>query len=136
MGYSGGSTNFPLWYGIELPPVGTILVTVYTAMVAYTIIHYRLLDLTGVLERGVTYLLIAVFLAVPSYIVILQAQSVYFVAINYGFSVTLLGLFILLVIAVYRMQSQAQAAVSRTFFRRRHDRSATLSSFSRALITI
>ena len=109
---------------------------VYTAIVAYTIIQYRLLDLTGVLERGLSYLLIAVFLAIPSYIVILHAEPVYFGSISYGFSVTLLTLFILLIIAIYRIQPQAQAAVARTLFRRRYDQSETLSAFSRALLTI
>ncbi len=28
--YAGGLTTFPLWYGIEIPPNGTILLTVYT----------------------------------------------------------------------------------------------------------
>ncbi len=55
IGYGGGATNFPLWYGIQIPPDGTILVAVYAAVFAYTIVRYRLMDITVVMHKGLTY---------------------------------------------------------------------------------
>ena len=52
IGYSGGATNFPLWYGVPLLPYGMVLITVYTALMAYTIVRYRLMNISVVLNKG------------------------------------------------------------------------------------
>ena len=45
VGFCGGATNWPMWYGIRFPPYLNILVSLYIAIVAYAIIRYRLLDI-------------------------------------------------------------------------------------------
>ena len=42
IGVVGGSTNFPLWYGIPIPPVGNGLVCAYLGMLGYAVTKYRL----------------------------------------------------------------------------------------------
>lgn len=54
--FLGGSTNFPLWYGIPIPPVGNILVSVYVFLLAYSIIRYRLMDIKMAITRGGIFL--------------------------------------------------------------------------------
>src|SRR5438552_10255989 len=78
IGYAGGVTNFPLWYGIQIPPDRTILVAVYTAIVAYTIMRYRLMDISVAMEKGLNYLLLSIIVLVPFYAVLLVAQETYF----------------------------------------------------------
>jgi len=68
IGYTGGATNFPLWYGIPIPPDGTILITIYTVLIAYTIVRYRLLDITVVFHKGVAYALILAAILLPIYV--------------------------------------------------------------------
>ena len=51
VGYLGGSTNYPLWYHIEIPPLGNILITVYVFIVAYAIVTYRLMDINVIITR-------------------------------------------------------------------------------------
>ncbi len=51
LGFAGGTTNFPLWYNIPIPPIGNALVTFYVAMTAYSIARFRLLDINLVLSR-------------------------------------------------------------------------------------
>ena len=46
IGFLGGSTNYPLWYNIPIPPIGNALVAVYVILVAYAIVKYRLMDIT------------------------------------------------------------------------------------------
>lgn len=136
IGYGGGSTNFPLWYGIQIPPSGTILVTVYTVLVAFVLVRYRLLDFSVALEKGLTYLFLLIAVAVPMLAIIIETQKAYFGEANYPFSAILLLLFLLLIIVGYKLKSEAQTAISRTFFRRRYDMYETLSEFSKALVTI
>ena len=51
IGFIGGTTNYPLWYGVPIPPVGNALVAVYVFTVAYSIIKYRLMDIRIAIAR-------------------------------------------------------------------------------------
>ncbi len=136
IGYVGGATNFPLWYGIQVPPNGTILVSVYVSIIAYTMLKYRLLDFSVAVEKGLTYLLLIALVVLPAFAVLLEAQEAYFGEISYPFSAVTALLFSLIVLAGYKMKQQAQAAVSRILFKSRHDMYETLSTFSKALVSI
>ena len=136
IGYVGGATNFPLWYGIQIPPNGTILVSVYVSIIAYTMLRYRLLDFSVAVEKGLTYLLLITLVVLPAFAVLLEAQEAYFGEISYPFSAVAALLFSLIVLAGYKMKHQAQAAVSRILFKSRHDMYETLSTFSKALVSI
>jgi len=57
VGFGGGATNFPLWYGIPLLPYGNFLVFLYPFILSYAILKYRLMDIRFVLGRGAIYTL-------------------------------------------------------------------------------
>lgn len=79
IGYVGGATNFPLWYGFPLPPVGTILVSVYVSIIAYTILRYRLMDISVVVSKGLAYslLLTSIFVPIVATVLISQRATLY-----------------------------------------------------------
>ncbi len=63
--FAGGSTNFFLWYGIPIPPLGNGLVLVYIVMVTYAILRHQLFDIEVIIRRTVVFTsLLAVFAAV------------------------------------------------------------------------
>lgn len=136
VGYAGGSTNFPLWYNIPLYPKGNILVSSIAFIVAYAIVRHRLMDISIVMEKGLTYTLLMFFVGAPVYLILLSAQWFYFGTVNYGFSVLLLVLMATAAFGLYLAKGKAEEAVGRTFFRDRYDRFKTLSEFSRGLVTI
>jgi len=59
LGYVGGSTNFPLFYGLKIYPVGNILSSIYVGLVGIAILRYRLMDISVALTR--TSIFIAVY---------------------------------------------------------------------------
>ncbi len=136
IGYVGGSTNFPLWYDIPILPFGTIFTTVYVALVAYTLLRHRLMDFSLAFEKGLTYLLLMVLVALPVYPLLLLMQKIFWNQINVQFSFLLLGLFLLTVIGAYKMKLGTEEAISRALFRERHETYTSLSNFSKALVTI
>ncbi len=42
IGFVGGSTNFPLWYDVMLPPYGNVIVFIYLLMVGYGIYNQHI----------------------------------------------------------------------------------------------
>jgi|GEM_PF-6124236 len=67
VGYAAGGSNYLLWYGIPIPPVGNILVSVYVLAIVYAIIEYRLMDISIVTIRGfVLGALLLLVLGIPS----------------------------------------------------------------------
>lgn len=56
-GFLGGMTNFFLWYDINIPPFGNILVSLYVILTAYAIIKHRLMDIKVVMRKYSVYLL-------------------------------------------------------------------------------
>ncbi len=65
-GFLGGGTNYLPWYGISVPPAGTILVMAHIVLLAYAIIRYRLMDIRAVITRtGIFAGVYAPILAMP-----------------------------------------------------------------------
>ena len=69
IGFLGGTTNYPLWYGIKILPIGNVLVSVYVFLVFYAIIRFRLMDINTLLVRITVFLFVyAAVLWVPFYL--------------------------------------------------------------------
>ncbi|NQT75890.1 MAG: HD domain-containing protein [Candidatus Omnitrophica bacterium] len=55
VGWTGGATNYPLWYGVPIAPVGNILVSAYIMLTAYAIVNYRLMEIDVVLKKTMIF---------------------------------------------------------------------------------
>jgi signal transduction histidine kinase len=134
--YLGGMTSFPLWYGIDVPPNGTILITVYTSVVAYTLLRYRLLDLGTAVERGITGGLLLALVAFPAYPVLLLGQKLYFGHINIAYSFVELGVLLVLVFGATSLKREAKTFITKSLFTERYNRHETVVHFSKSLVSI
>jgi len=134
--YGGGMTTFPLWYGINLQPNGTILLTVYTSVVAYTLLRYRLMDLGMAFEWGVTGTLLVLVVAFPAYPALLLGQKWYFGSINIGYSLVELFVLLFLVFGASSLKTQATTFITKAFFKERYDQYKTVLEFSKSLVSI
>jgi signal transduction histidine kinase len=56
LSFLGGSTNYFLWYNINIPPYGNILASSFVVFTAYAIIKYRLMDIRIVFRKSFIYL--------------------------------------------------------------------------------
>ncbi len=69
--YSGGLTNFFLWFDIPIPPFGNGLVAVYVVAVGYSIMKFRLMEVDLILLKGACYasfiLAVSLFLSAAIY---------------------------------------------------------------------
>ena len=71
----GGSTNYLLWYDVNIPPYGNILASTFVVCTAYAIIKHGLMDIKLVLRRSVVYSLSIVTIIVPAMIIKLSLKQ-------------------------------------------------------------
>ena len=128
--FLGGATNFPLWYGIEILPYGTICFGFYVSMVAYTLLRYDLMDFSAFLEKGLNYLTVLFLISQPAYPVLLLAQKSIFGVINYRFSMVQLFVHLLAVAGAYQMKIGIRGNITRLTFGGQPYGLETLSRFS------
>lgn len=62
LAFVGGSTNYPLWYGINFPPWGNILVGIYVVLTVYAMMKYKFLNIKVVSSELFTGLVFVIFL--------------------------------------------------------------------------
>lgn len=136
IGYLGGATNYPLWYGIELLPYGNAGFALYIAVVAYTLLRFRWLDFSVYVERGLSYFTLLLLVSQPVYPALLLAQKTLLGGINVRFSVIQLILHVLTVAGAYQMKVGTKGAVARTIMKGRELRVQTLAKFSSQVSTI
>ena len=128
--FLGGATNFPLWYGIEILPYGTIAFTFYVSMVAYTLLRYDLMDFSLFIEKGLNYLTVLFLISQPAYPVLLLAQKSFFGVINYRFSMVQLVVHLMAVAGAYQMRIGMKGNTPRLAFAGQQYGLETLSRFS------
>jgi hypothetical protein len=63
LGFIGGSTNFPYWFDVRIPPVGNGLIIPYLVGVAYAVIGLRLVSVNYAVIKLAAYFLGAIPLA-------------------------------------------------------------------------
>lgn len=73
--WSGGSTNFPLWFNILIPPIGNIFISIYVVIVAYAIIKYRLMDIKVAFTRAGIFLVVYTLVLGIPFIVLKRTGS-------------------------------------------------------------
>ena len=130
IGYVGGATNYPLWYGIEIIPYGTVGFGIFISIVAYTLMRFHWLDYSVYVEKGFSYFALLLLLSQPIYPVLLLGQQWVFGAINPQFAIIQLIFHILTVVAAFQMRVGTKGAVARTIMKGRELRIQTLTKFS------
>jgi signal transduction histidine kinase len=136
VGWSGGATNYPLWYGIPILPYGNILVSAYTAIFAYAMVRYRLLDIELVIKRSLVYAFQLLILLTPCYLLLLLAQTLFFGEVSPRFSLFAVLLFILVGFFFPKFRFRTEEAFERVLFKKRHDYRATLLHSSREMLSM
>ena len=127
IGFVGGATNFPLWYGIEILPYGTIGFTLYISLVAYALLRFHWLDFSVYVEKGMSYFALLLLVSQPIYPLLLLAQKSVFGAINIRFSVVQLIVHLLTVAGAYQMKVGARGGIARPLLKGREFRSRAIN---------
>jgi signal transduction histidine kinase len=136
IGFFGGATTFLPVFKIEIFPFGFYLVSIYVLITSYAIAKHRLMDINVVLKKGTTYVLLMLLLFIPSFLLIVLTQKIFFEKINYLFSVVIFLILLLAARFFYAIKPKTEKAVEQLLFKNRYDYRETLGKFSKAMVTI
>jgi signal transduction histidine kinase len=134
--FVGGATNFLPNFGIEIFPFGFYLISAYVGLLSYAIVKHNLMDIHIVFKKGTTYFFLLVLLFVPSFLLVIFSQKVFFNQINYLFSAVMSFLLLLVALLFYRIKPETEKAVEQFLFKNRYDYRETLGKFSKAMVSI
>jgi len=136
IGFLGGGTTFLPNFNIKLFPFGFYLISIYVLITSYAIAKHRLMDINIVLKKGTTYVLLMVLLFVPSSLLVILGQKLFYKETNYLFLAFIFSILLVVSIFFYRIKPQTEKAVEQLLFKKHYDYRETLGKFSKAMVTI
>ena len=136
LGFTGGSFSYLPFYHIDLYPWGHFAIPIGQTMMAYAMLKYRVMDVAVVLEKGLSFLTVFAVAGIPALGALTWAQVVYFGGVNIQFTLMLASLFLIVALGPFTLMRRTEQVVGQTLFKGRHQTAESLSTFSRALVTI
>ncbi|MDH5564635.1 MAG: hypothetical protein OEY91_13565 [Nitrospirota bacterium] len=134
--YFGGATNFPLWYGIEILPYGTMTFSICMAFSAYAILRFHYLGFAIYVEEGVSYFTALLLISLPLYPLLLLSQELVLGELNPGLSLSQLVFYLFMVGGAYLVKMDSRGAVVRTLVKGREYRVQLLNRFFTHVVKI
>jgi two-component system nitrogen regulation sensor histidine kinase GlnL len=113
---AGGSTNFPLWYRIPIPPLGNALTFLFPLLLTYAIFRYDFLSFPLTLRRSLVYsTIIAISTATYLSALVILSMFVQQLTLPYHILLTLAIIFIL-TLGLQPIRTRAQKFIDSFFF--------------------
>lgn len=142
-GYVGGSSNYLPVFNIHLypfNPFGTYAVPIYSIIVTYAIIKYRLMDINIAIGKLATYLFLLVILSGVYLGLMLGMDRVFSKLPAYNPFVShfliFLALSIALIYLIPRIKGDTGEGIEKFFFKNKFKHRGTLREFSKRLVLI
>ena len=118
------------------PQVGSALVLLYPAAIAYATVRYRLFDASVVIRRSVVYTVLA-GLITATYALAIAGANALLTQSDVTRSPWFSGAFMFVVaLAFYPVRERLRRAVDRTFFRERYDYVRTIQTLARSMTSL
>ncbi|MBM4338973.1 MAG: GAF domain-containing protein [Deltaproteobacteria bacterium] len=116
--------------------IGPSFTMIMVGFTTYSILKHRLMDINIVLKKGTTYVLLLLLLFVPSFLLILFGQKIFYEKINYFFTGMMFLILFIVAILFHRIKPETEKAVEHLLFKDRYDYRETLGKFSKAMVSI
>ncbi|MBF0215637.1 MAG: GAF domain-containing protein [Candidatus Omnitrophica bacterium] len=135
VGFIGGATNWPMWYGLYFPPYPNILISLYIAIVAYAIVRHELMDIEIIVKRSIVFAgLFFVLYSVFSLIVYISSLS--YVRFTDNRFVSIIPSVIIIIIMFRPLEKYLIKITDNYLFQKRYDYKVLLRSFTNNLLSI
>jgi len=132
-----GSTNFLPSFGIKIYPIGNINNIVFTSIVAYAIVKYRLMDIEVVIRKSVVYASLTASITAIYAIIVGVFHGIFGITRFAQGSLLVNGLAAMVIAVSFQpLRNRIQRIVDKLFFKDKYDYHKTLKDLSGAVTSI
>ena len=103
LGFGGGLSNFPLWFGIPWPPYGNFLVAAFPLLLGYSVLRYKLFNAKTIATELLVFF-ISISLLIEAAVSTTLAEGL----LHWGFFVVVTIFGYILIRSVYREVDQRE----------------------------
>jgi len=140
IGYIGGPTAFLPLYHIPMPRWALYTVSIYSAIFAYAIVKYRLMDISIVIKTGTAYALLAVLTTGISIGLIVIVDHIFAGYTGYN-PILATAIILLIIIPVFtfllpRIKLKTESTIEKILYKNKFAYLDTLRDFSRQMTFI
>lgn len=129
LSFLGGSTNYFLWYDINIPPYGNILGSSFVILTAYAIVVHRFMDLKFVFRKYTVFFVSLICIFIPA-IIVRSLEEKFFPEYSIWLDLTIL----VLAIAVFQpLKDYFYKLANKYFFSSLYDSRQVIASISEKL---
>jgi signal transduction histidine kinase len=140
IGYSGGPTGFLPLYNIPIPRWGLYTVSVFSIIVTYTIVKYRLMDINIAIKTGTVYAFLALLTTGISIGLIVGVDRIFTGVPGYNaLFATIIVLLIIIPVFTFllpRVKLKTESAVEKILYKDKFAYLDTLRAFSKRMTFI
>lgn len=131
MTFIGGSTNYFLWYDINIPPYGNLFASGFVIFTAYAIFKYRLMDINLIIRKSAVFAVL-VLIITAIYAAIAFIISELFTGLIGTQSVILNGIIMAILVAIgfKPIESWLSTKTDKYLFKAPYDSQEVISDFS------
>ena len=134
--FIGGSTSFFVDFNLNVYPIGNCFIWTYPIILAYAIVKHRLMDISFVIKKGVTYAYASFLLLIPLFLLVLYVQKSTFGHISFPFSVAILCIIFIASYFFPQVKVKAERTIEQYIFKNKFDYKKTISDLSKAMVSI
>jgi len=127
---------FPMLGTSKYSAIGPSFTVIMVGFTTYSIVKHRLMDINIVFKKGTTYIILILLLFIPSFLLVILGQKLFFQKINYLFSVIIFSILLLVTIFFNKIKPGTEKAVEQFLFKDKYNYKDTLGKFSKAMVTI
>ena len=94
------------------------------------------MEINIVFKKGTVYVLGLLLVLVPTYLILLWTQNLFFNTINVSYSIIIFCLITVMAIAFYKVRVKTETAIEKVLFRNKHDYYKILTNFTKELVSV